>query len=254
MEVIIGKLVSTLIKPPGLILILMLLGVVLRIRFYRTGQSFILGGVFLLIAFSMPVVSGTMVRLYEDTSVLDVAAIKKSGAGVIVVLAGGQTEAPEYQGYTVSWHTLERIRYGAYLQRLIRLPILVTGGRVHGDEPAAEAELMQQVLEKELLATVRWVEKKSRTTYENAVYTQTILASENINHILLVTHAIHMPRAKEAFEQAGFTVTPAPIAINGKASKTIISGLLPSAGSLNLTNELFHELIGRLWYKLRYYR
>jgi uncharacterized SAM-binding protein YcdF (DUF218 family) len=254
MEVIIGKLVSTLIKPPGLILSLMLLGVILRLRFYRTGQGFIFGGVFLLIAFSMPVFSGMMARLYEDTPVLDVAAIKKSTASAIVVLAGGQTDAPEYQGHTVSRYTLERIRYGAYLQRQTRLPILVTGGRVYGDESIAEAELMQQVLEKEFLAIVRWVENKSRTTYENAVFTQTILASENINHILLVTHAIHMPRAKEAFEQAGFTVTPAPMGLKGKASRTIISGLLPSAGSLKLTNELFHEWIGRLWYKLRYYR
>ena len=254
MEVIIGKLVATLIKPPGLILAMMLLGVILRLRFYRTGQSFIFGGVFLLVAFSMPVVSGMMARIYEDIPALNVSTVKKSGASAIVILAGGRnSNAPEYHGDTISKYTLERVRYGAYLQRQTKLPILITGGRVFGDETVSEAELMRQVLEKEFITIVRWVEDKSRTTYENAVFTQTILTSEKINHVLLVTHAIHMPRAKEAFEQAGFTVTPAPMGFHTKSHGPILAGLMPGAKSLYLTNELFHEWAGRLWYKLRYY-
>jgi uncharacterized SAM-binding protein YcdF (DUF218 family) len=254
MEVIIAKLVASLIKPPGLMLGMMLLGSLLRHRFYRTGQGFIYAGIFLLVLFSLPVVSGGLVRWYEDMPALDETTLKQTSAQAIVVLAGGRnTNAPEYQQDTVSQFSLVRLRYAAYLQRQSKLPILATGGRVYGDESISEAELIQQALQNEFNAQVRWVEDKSRTTFENAVDTQTLLASENINHILLVTHAMHMPRAKEAFKQAGFTVTAAPTGFHTRSSGTFIGGLLPSANALYLSNALFHEWLGRLWYRLRYY-
>lgn len=254
MEVIIAKLVASLIKPPGLMLAMMLLGSLLRHRFYRTGQSFIYAGIFLLVLLSLPIVSGGLVRWYEDMPALDESTLKQTTAQAIVVLGGGRnTNAPEYQQDTVSRYSLVRLRYAAYLQRQTKLPVLTTGGRVYGDESISEAALIRQVLQNEFNVPVRWVEETSRTTFENAINTQTVLASENINHILLVTDAMHMPRAKEAFMQAGFAVTAAPTAFHTRSSGTFIGGVLPDAKSLFLANALFHEWLGRLWYRLRYY-
>ena len=254
MEVILGKLLATLLIPPGLMFSMMLAGAILRLRFYRTGQIFIYSGIFLLVTLSLPVITDNVARYYEDMPAFDETSIRTNRPAAIVILAGGRnTNAPEYRNDTISRHSLERVRYGAYLHHKIRLPILVTGGRVYGDESISEAELLQQALQNEFNVTTKWVEDKSRTTYENAVFTQTILAGENISHILLVTHAIHMPRSKEAFEQAGFTVTPAPTSFHTKSSGTLIGGLLPAAHALDLASQLFHEWIGRLWYRIRYY-
>ena len=254
MEIIIAKLVSSLIKPPGLMLGMMLVGSILRLRFYRTGQILLYSGILLLVLLTLPIVSGSLVRWYETMPALDEAMLQQTPAQAIVVLGGGRNaNAPEYQQDTVNRYSLIRLRYAAYLQRQTRLPILATGGRVYGDESVSEAELIQQVLQNEFNAKVRWIEDKSRTTFENAIDAQTVLASENINHILLVTHAMHMPRAKEAFIQAGFTVTAAPTGFHTKSSGPFIGGLLPSASALSMANALFHEWLGRLWYWVRYY-
>lgn len=255
MGIIIAQVSGTLIKPPMLMLLMMLTGILLRSRFYRTGQSLLYAGVALLVLLSLPIVSGSLVRFYESIPPVDNSQLKTTRAQAIVILAGGRnSEAPEYnKNDTVHTRTLERIRYGAHLQKITGLPVLVTGGKVYGDEPISEAELMQQVLVGELDAKVSWVEKQSRTTYENAIYSQTILASQNISHILLVTHAIHMPRSVEAFKQAGFNVTPAPTGFHTRSTGRLIQGILPKASALKDADDLFHEIIGRAWYHLKYY-
>jgi len=251
-EVIFGNLISLLLKPPGMILFLMLVGLVTRQRFYRTGQSLIYLAMSLLLLFSMPIVSRNMTQWYENMPVLDETGIKDAAA-IVILGAGRYRGAPEYGGDTISRYALERIRYGAHLQRKTKLPILVSGGNVYDTEAIPEAELMQQVLEKDFLLVTRWVENQSRTTYENAVFTQAMLSTENIKHIILVTHALHMPRAREAFEQAGFIVTPAPLGYHTTPAGPWLASLIPHADSLELISSLFNEWIGRLWYRLRYY-
>lgn len=254
MELLIARIIEHLILPPGGMLLMMVLGIVVRQRFYRSGQFLVFSGFALLLLLSLPVVSGFLIRTTENIPALDIQQIKSSSARAIVILGGGRySSAPEYQADTVSKYTLERLRYGAYLHRQNRLPILVTGGKVYGGEQQPEAALMKQVLEKDFVVPVRWAEGKSRTTFENAVNTQTILASEQINHILLVTHALHMPRAREAFEQAGFSVTPAPMSFHTPSNRPLVLKLLPGTKALRESSLMLHEWLGRLWYRIRYY-
>ena len=122
-----------MLLPPGSTLTLLLLGVLVRPRFYRTGQSFIYGGIALLVIFSIPLVTSSLIRYYEAIPPLGEPDLQATPAQAIVLLAGGRyTDAPEYQADTVNRHALERARYAAYLQQLSRLPILVSGGKVYG--------------------------------------------------------------------------------------------------------------------------
>jgi len=254
MELLFTHVVEAFILPPGIFLALLLLGFLLRLRFYRTGQSIMYLAVALLLLLSMPIISNPLLKLYERMPALDVTTLAHNPAKAIVILGGGRyANAPEYQGDTVSEPTLERIRYGAWLQRKTKLPILVTGGVVFGGDRPAEAQLMQQVLEHEFLAAVPWVETHSHTTYENAIDSYKLLQKDGISHIILVTHAMHMPRALEAFEKAGFSVTPAPMGFDTGSTAPTLLGLLPSMYSLDNVHDLMHELIGRMWYHLRYY-
>lgn len=254
MELIFTHVVQAFILPPGLFLSLLLLGFIVRLRFYRSGQGIMVFGILLMLLMSLPIVVSPLLRLYENIPALTPAQLQHTGAKAIVILGGGRyPNAPEYQGDTVSIYSLERIRYGAWLQRRTKLPILVSGGVVYGGKRPSEARLMQQVLQKEFLAFVPWVEGKSRTTYENAIDSHAMLAKEGINHIILVTHALHMPRALAAFRHAGFVVTPAPLGFDTAGSAPLLLKLLPSMDSLSRMKDLMHEVFGRLWYRLRYY-
>jgi len=254
MEVILGKLLATLVLPPGLNLVIALLGLLLRWRFYRTGTTLIFTSFILLYIFSIPLFSTNLIRSQQPDSALEISTLAGSPAKAIVVLGGGRyTDAPEYGEDTVNRYALERVRYAAYLQRKTRLPILISGGVVYGDG-TAEAVLMKKVLEGAFVGVAHWLEDRSRTTYENALYTQEILARENIRDIVLVTHAFHMQRSREAFEQMGFSVTPAPMGFVTPTREPILMQLLPQARALEDTSSVLHEWIGRLWYRLRYYK
>jgi len=202
----------------------------------------------------MPIIVQPLLHSYESVPVLKPETLRNSPARAIVILGGGRyPDAPEYQGDTVAEPTLERLRYGAWLQAKSKLPILVSGGVVNNDQRPPEAQLMQQVLEHEFRATVTWVESRSHTTYENAIFSRLLLEKAGIKNIILVTHAIHMPRASEAFAKAGFNVTPAPMGFDTGTDIPTILRLLPSVYSLFSVRELMNEVLGRAWYHLRYY-
>ena len=54
------------------------------------------------------------------------------------------------------------------------------------------------------------LENSSRTTYENAAMTEDQLKARGIGKILLVTSALHMPRAMAAFAKQGVVAIAAP--------------------------------------------
>src|SRR5687768_247312 len=91
----------------------------------RMGAGLALGSVLALYALSMPVVARALMQTlevpYSDPT-------KDESGGAIVILGGGAHRAPEYGSNTVAAATLERLRYGAYLQRRTGKPILVTSG------------------------------------------------------------------------------------------------------------------------------
>ena len=256
MEVLITKLISILIVPPGLFFTLIIFGMVVRIRFYRSGQLFFYSGLISLILISVPLVSSTLVEIAQADSALTEEQFSTVTAKAIVILGGGRyTDAPEYQSKdTVSRHALERCRYGTYLQRKLKLPILVTGGSVYGGR-VPEAILMKQVIENSFIGVAHWTEDKSRTTYENAIFSYKMLNSDRAKNtnIILVTHSLHMPRAIEAFEQAGFTVTPAPMGFHTPDTRSIYLKIFPNIYAARTSAQVFHEWIGQLWYRLRYY-
>jgi len=109
---------------------------------------------------------------------------------------------------------------------------------------------MQRTLQNEFSVPVRWVESGSVNTLENARLSHRMLAAENIRTVYLVTHAWHMPRARLAFESAGFEVIPAATGYTTRYRLTI-PDFLPSARALHSSALFFHELIGIVWYRLR---
>lgn len=253
MEILITRSIETLLLPPGFMLLLLATGALLMSRFYIAGKVLVLSGFSLLLAASLPAIAQYNMSLLETAPHLTEQSILKSKSQAIIVLGGGRyADQPEYNGDVISTASLERLRYAAYLHKKTRLPVLVTGGNVYGEQ-ISEAELMRKTLEQEFGIKVRWVERKARNTQENGTYSREILHKNNIQHAYLVTHAWHMPRAYQAFTHNILDITPAPMGYTSiSKGKPILLNWLPDAAALHLHKIFIREMLGRIWTKLRY--
>jgi uncharacterized SAM-binding protein YcdF (DUF218 family) len=242
------RLIEALIIPPSSSLLLILLGLfVLRSRKWL-GRGLISIGMASLYLASIPAVVNPITEYW--ISRYPMVDLQTEDAQAIVVLGGGRREhAEEYGGETINRYAMERLRYAALLHRQTGLPILVTGGSVYGDERTSEAELMRRFL-LELGMTPRWQEDRSRTTYENALYSVPMLEEAGIRRVLLVTHGIHMPRSVWSFEKMGMDVIPAPTDFHTDDLRGGIRDFIPQASTLDGFAQILHEWLGLAWYRL----
>lgn len=252
---LVTKAIATLLLPPGGIILLMLAGLAVFRRQMRVAlMLFWVATLALYVLSAWPLVSRLAAPL-ERTAALSLSDPRLADRQAIVVLAGGRRRhAPEYGGETVSALSLERLRYAARLQRTLNLPLAITGGVVRtGSDAKAEGELMARVLQEDFGRPVRWVETRSRSTHENAAFTRELLGADDVRRIILVSHAMHLPRAAREFIGQGFDVLLAPTAFQtGGSEELTFRHWLPSSGALAVSWYALQEYLGRLWYWIRY--
>lgn len=246
-----NTLISTLFLPPTSLVLLGCIGLFLYRRWPRFGIA--LSGIALLALLILSTPAGALLfvaPLENQTPVLNATSIK--GAQAIVVLGGGRLQnAPEYGGVdSPGYWTLARLRYAAKLHRETGLPVLVAGGKPEGGNES-EAVVMARSLREDFATPVKWREETSNNSAQNATFSKRILATEDVGTILLVTDAIHMPRAKMIFQQSGFKVIAAPT-IFFSHDRLSISDFVPCGEGLRRSYYALHEWIGIAWYKLRY--
>jgi uncharacterized SAM-binding protein YcdF (DUF218 family) len=100
------------------------------------------------------------------------------------------------------------------------------------------------------------IEKESKNTYENAVFTKKILDSLTLHsNLLLVTSAYHMPRALAVFKKAGYpNITPyVTNKLSGQRRYTFDHLFIPNPDALFNFQFLMHEWVGFIMYKIKGY-
>lgn len=251
-------LLEQLISPPSGLLLLILAGLLLLRKSIRSGSVLISSGLLLLYVCSMPLTATWLLSLIESPTTISMEEFSAPRAEAIVILGAGRREdaaefnLPQHSGDTLSASELERVRYGVWLAKRMKLPILVSGGLPDSDGPA-EAVMMKQAIEEEYGIAVRWAESKSRNTYENAKFSAHVLKAEGIEKIYLVTHALHMPRSVWSFSQFELEIFPAPTAYKADSGEPItLKSFLPKASAMKKVAAVFHEVVGMVWYRLRY--
>jgi len=103
-------------------------------------------------------------------------------------------------------------------------------------------------------------EPDSLNTYENAVNVKKVLLERNIDRILLVTSAMHMPRSLAIFQHqkidaiaapTDFLVTKGEIQELANTPKGAILNLLPDSKNLDNFTIALKEYIGMVIYRFR---
>ena len=181
-----------------------------------------------------------------------------------IVILGGATRSQEPPRIIPDMSERgDRLLYGVKLYKDGAAPyILLTGGRIdwYGGS-SSEAEDMATLVEimgvpgEDLL-----LESRSLTTYENAVYTKEILDLRNINKIILVTSAAHMPRSMAIFKKQGIDAIPAPtdfmvsdrnLIESEISTQSRIISLFPNPESLDRSTQIIKEYLGTFIYRMR---
>ena len=229
-------------------------------QFLKNG---LIAAVFCLMAGTLVLSTPFVARLmYDDLETyppLAPATLPKAAAGApmaIVILSAGMREladefGDEFHNQALDGFSLERVRYGAFVAHKTGLPILVTGGDPYPGGISL-AQLMALTLETDYGVRPQFVESQSTNTAENAILSAEILKRAGIGRVMLVTHAWHMKRAVAAFEANGLSVTAAPTSFYYPARSGVIDGLSPNFGTLRMSLYAVHEIIGRIWYRVRY--
>ena len=246
----IGRILA---MPPVVLFGLAAVGWVAQRWWPRFGRTLTLASLALLLflctGFGASLVVGPLER-----KTTPLASTTNTGAQAIVVLASGRIgHAPEYGGLDIPDHSaLGRLRYAARLQRETGLPILVTGGNARpGGDGYSKADAMAKALREDFGVPVKWIEGKSEDTIENARFSAPMLLQDGVGRILLVTDAMHMPRARIAFVRTGLDIVEAPTVFVGAASDEL-GAWVPSASNLGRSQHAIHEWAGFVWYWIRF--
>ena len=214
---------------------------------------------FWLWAWSLPLISYTLIS-HLESGFPSKALVEVPKAEAIVVLGGAiAPPLPPKYPYPNLNNRGDRIWQGARLYHAGKAPIVVLSGAFDLDiSPLSEADAMAIFIEdlgvpKNSLR----LERESLSTAENAQFVSNLLkprlgdgkgSDKGISHILLVTSAIHMYRAKRLFEKDGFIVEPVAIDHEAVFKPSGIKAWIPDADALAGSAKGLKEAVGRLIY------
>jgi uncharacterized SAM-binding protein YcdF (DUF218 family) len=242
---------ASFLLPPLNLILLGAIGFLLRSRWPRFGNMLGFGALLILLGLSTQAGARLLIAPLEAQT-RPLQSVKGVQAQAIVILGGGRMkDAPEYAGQDIpGTHTLARLAYGAKLHRETRLPILVTGGAPDG-AGESEAAVMARALRDDFGTPVHWLEEHSNNTAENAQRSAPMLKQAGVQRILLVTDAMHMPRAHAMFRRHGIQIVAAPTRF-ASAEPWSVAHFIPKARALADSHYAMHEWIGLCVYQHRY--
>ena len=247
---ILKKVLTSFLLPPGIFVVVLIIAGIwfLSRRNNRAGMLTLLMGLLMWFLCLGPV-GNTLIRGLESGF-----EIPTHPEGDVILLLGGGVydKTPDLTGMGApSNAALSRIVTTVRLQKMLNLPVIVSGGRVYGFS-AAEAPVLKRFLtDLGVPDPMVIVEDKSRDTIENARYTREICERRGFVRPILVTSAYHLKRSVLSFTKAGLAVLPFPAGFRSWENRRYgVTGYLPD--SLGLTRLALKEYLGLIVYDVVY--
>ncbi len=260
MGIFLSKFIPILIYPVGLTAILLILGLSLRKK-RRWAFACMLIALIVLWLGGNKWIAMSLARSLEYRYLPSTESFKED---VIVVLGGG-TEPAEYPRQGVELNGAgDRVLTAWKLYKAgLADHLLLSGGDIRFLDSSAgtpAGDMRELLLELGVPDNAIWLEASSQNTYQNAINSKLILAAKGIDRIILVTSAMHMPRAVQLFTGQGLEVIPAPTdyivtdagwrALWHGDLESIVINIFPTASNLSLTTNVLKEYIGMVSFDL----
>lgn len=249
---VLSKTVGIILMPTNLLVLLGILGVLLlATRFASFGRKLLIASI-LLIAICGFSPLGNLLLYPLEHRFPPWDGVRGAPDGIVVL--GGPIDADLSVAHDtpVISSAPDRIVAAAELARKYpNARIVFSGGSANLiSNDAKEADFAVEIFEALGIDRSRLIlERRSRNTYENAVFSKALVVPKSSERWLLVTSAFHMPRAVGLFRKAGFVVEPYPVDWRVGTGADVLS-LSQAAGGLARTDTAIREWIGLLAYRL----
>ena len=241
------KILPLIFSPLFFIISLVIFGLIIG------SKKISLAGIAILLFFSMPIVSDKLIAYLESDYELNKPS-KIDSANAIVVLSGMIQTIKTKDGLDYEWGgAVDRFFTGIDLFNLDKAPTLIfTGGKLPWSIGVPEGEYLRNVAikygvpKKNILLT-----ENVENTDQEAKAIKKLFSIDNPK-IILVTSAFHMSRAQKVFEASNIKVIPFAVDFKYSHNKFTFMDFIPSANSFRGTSFAVREMIGRLYYNLKY--
>lgn len=206
------KLAWAIFQPSNSLFLLLALGLILRMTRRRTAGKWLVSlSVIGFTAIMVLPLSGYMMMVLETRFPRPVLPAQVDG---IITLGGAiNTRTTDHWGRPQLNERVERLTEAiALARRYPRATLLVSGGHWSPKDRLGEAEVARTLFGQLGQPVGRAVfENRSRTTWENAVFSKALARPRPGEKWVLVTSAFHMPRAVGVFRRLGWEVIPYPV-------------------------------------------
>ncbi len=241
------KILPLMFSPIIITILLIIIGIILN------SKKISVTGIIVLFFCSLPIVSNKLIDYLEKGHELK-NINKLDNADAIIVLSGMIRTLKTKDGYKYEFKEgVDRFIAGITLIKSNKAPYLVfTRGSVPWSSGIPEGEYLKEmaikfnVTEDKILLT-----KKAENTEQEAKAIKELFPNKDTKFIL-ITSAFHMQRALNIFNTHNIKVIAFPVDFRRKYQKFTMQDVIPSAGSLEATSNFVREIIGRLYYKLKY--
>lgn len=216
-------------------------------------KKWLTAGLILTLVPAVPIF-GDLLLTELETAVESPPIANYPKAEAIVVLGGSsaparrpRNEAEEMGG--------ARMLKAARMFKAGKAPIVIVsgGGQYSANDGSVrtEADDMADVLEAMGVPASAIIKQgRSRTTYEDALFSAELLKERKIEAALLVTSAFHQRRACALFRKQGIEVIPAPSGFLAAGGQFAFHKLLPSPSGMERTTLAIKEYVGFAAYRL----
>lgn len=247
---IISKLAVYILNPLLWIMLFVLWGVFTK-KELRKKRCYITA-VVMFIFFSNPYIIQKLILLYQPPKY----ELKPGWNYNVGIVLGGFSGMNKKDNNTYFNENADRFIETALLYKTGHIKkIIVAAGdaSIINKTDFREADFVQQqLIDLGIPVGDIWVDRDSRNTAENAANAKKIIDSLHIQPpYLLITSAIHMPRAKKTFIKAGINAKEYPCAyMVTPPDGFAIDDFIPSGGAIKNWSIYLREVVGLLMYKL----
>lgn len=240
------KILPLLVSPLTLVLSLIL------ISSFTQRRIFSFAAIALLYVLSMPIVANKLFSSIESGYVKsDPDSLPNAEA--IVVLSGMIDTIQTSNGIGYEWEDPDRFFGGLALYKLHKAERLIfTGGRLPWQtDSLPEGEILKKyAVEMGVNERDISIAGEVENTAQEASAVKKLLPGPE-PHILLVTSAFHMSRAKYLFERTGLIVTEFPVDFRTQRQSLTPMSFLPYAAYFAKSEAALREALGRIYYQIR---